>query len=406
MKRRAFLATAGLAALGGCQELLFPDGSEDATASTPADGPGPSTSGNGASQSTADRGSNGGTEGGGRATETPNAVGTRQSADSPAPGVPVADQRLPLPTERDDLRRQVRSSGRPKDGIPSINRPQFVERERASERLADGDVVFGLERGGVAKAYPQRILVYHEVCNDTVDGDPVSVTYCPLTGTAMGFERGGTAFGVSGRLLNSNLILYDRWNETWWPQLPATAVPGPWNESPRPNSLREFRLVWTTWRRWREYRPDTLVLSEETGYVRNYGDDPYGGYNPRRGYYDGVSTLYPKIASNDRFRDKRVVVGARTPDGAVAFLKDALREKKVVGGTLAGDPVVAVYDQRLDTGYVYRNPDATSVTVADDAVRIDGETHDPDDLPLERVYALDAMWFAWYGFYPEGAVYA
>jgi len=406
MKRRAFLATAGLAALGGCQELLFSDGDEGTTAPTPVDGPGPTTPGRGTSESTADRESNSGPESGDRATETESVIGTWRTVDPPEPAVPVADEVLPLSMERNALRQRVRSGGRRKDGIPSIDRPKFVDRDRAPELLADGDVVFGLERGGVAKAYPQRILVYHEVCNDTVDGDPVSVTYCPLTGTAMGFERGETTFGVSGRLLNSNLVLYDRWNETWWPQLPATAIPGPWNESPRPNSLREFRLVWTTWKRWREYRPDTLVLSTETGYVRNYVEDPYGGYNPKRGYYDGVSTLYPKLASNDRFRDKRVVVGARTPDGAVAFLKDALREKQILGGTLAGDSLVAVYDPRLDTAYVYRNPDATSVTVADDGIRVGGETHDPDELPLERVYAFDAMWFAWYGFYPRGAVYA
>jgi hypothetical protein len=132
-----------------------------------------------------------------------------------------------------------------------------------------------------ARAYPQRILVWHEIVNDTIGGLNLAVTYCPLTGTAIAFERGDTEFGVSGRLVNSNLIMYDRDTDTWFPQVLAIGIQGPHTGS----ALVERPMVWTTWQRWRAAHPETAVLSTETGFARNYNRDPYGAYNPRSGYY-------------------------------------------------------------------------------------------------------------------------
>jgi hypothetical protein len=216
---------------------------------------------------------------GGGSTGDDDASGTPASAAPP----PTADRSLPLPFPPADLGDMAVSGGPGKDGIPAIDDPSFEGADAAAERLAPGDPVFGVVGETEVKAYPQAILVWHEIVNDAVDGQPVSVTYCPLTGTAMGFLRGETTFGVSGRLVNNNLIMYDRATETWWPQVLATAVPGPWNGSPETRSLREFRVVWTTWGRWRERHPGTLVLSRDTGHARNYDSDPYGSYSPRKG---------------------------------------------------------------------------------------------------------------------------
>jgi len=304
-----------------------------------------------------------------------------------------------------DLRAESRSGGPPKDGIPSIDEPQFVGADEA-EFLAPGDVVFGVVRDGTATAYPQRILAHHEIVNDTLGGVPVAVTYCPLTGTAMGFYRGSTTFGVSGRLINNNLVMYDRATEAWWPQILATAIPGPWNDAPEVRSLREFRLVWTTWERWRRVHPDTRVLSTDTGHAKNYGRDPYGSYNPRGGYYKNDDLLFPALGEDDRYGKKRVVMGARTPEGAVAFPKDAVREKRLVEGEVGDVPVLAVHDPRLDTAYVYLNPDGATFEFDDGAVvGADGTRHDPDGLPLDRIHTFDAMWFAWAGYYPDTNVH-
>lgn len=118
--------------------------------------------------------------------------------------------------------------------------------------------------------------------------------------------------------------------------------------------------------------------------------------------------MFDSLSEDDRFEPKRVVIGTRTPDGTVAFLKDALREEHLVSGTNSADtPVLGVYDPALDTGYVYENLDERSFEAADGRyVGPDGTDHGAAELPLERMHAFDAMWFAWNGFYPEATVYA
>ncbi|MFA1609652.1 DUF3179 domain-containing protein [Halobellus rubicundus] len=365
--RRAFLAAVGVASLAGCLGGRTPGG----------------------------------------ALGSGDETGVSTTAESQEFPFPTTGETRPLPATPSSIREDAVSGGPPKDGIPSIDDPAFVSAE-AAEGLRPGDPVFGVARGGDRKAYPQSILVKHEICNDVVDGTPVSVTYCPLTGTAMGFERGETTFGVSGRLVNNNLIMYDRATETWWPQVLATSIPGPWNEAPPTRSLSEFRVVWTTWERWSETHPDTAVLSRDTGFADNYDQDPYGTYNPRSGYYAPASApMFEPLSRDDRLQPKRVVIGARTPAGAVAFGKNRLRREKVLRGDLGGTPVVAVYEPTLDTGYVYRDPDETRYEYREGRI-VDGSgaEHDPASLPRDRVLAFDAMWFAWRGFYPETTLYA
>lgn len=367
LTRRQFVAVVGLGALSGCTSGTNP--ASQGTAATTAES----------------------------STDGPTLV-----ADG---AVPTADETLKLPMEPGELESLAVSGGPPKDGIPSIDDPSFVGPGDA-DFLNPGDPVFGVARNGVVKAYPQKILVQHEIVNDRLDDLPVAVTYCPLTGTVQGFERGGTTFGVSGRLINNNLVMYDRDTEAWWPQILATSIPGPWNANPGTDSLRECRLVWTSWTRWRDLHPDTQVLSTETGFARNYASDPYGSYNPPEGYYKNENTLFGTLEEDDRFSRKRIFMGARTADGAVVFDKSTLLEEQVMTGKLGGTPVVAVTDQRLNTGYVYLNPDEWTVTVDGGTVAIGDSSYGPDALPLTRVHTFDAMWFAWHGFYPDTNVYA
>jgi hypothetical protein len=373
--RRQFVAAAGLAALAGCT------GSAD---SGPGEVP-TSTAAPSDDEPTA-------TPDGG----VPAAAGV----------VPTAEETLPLPMAPEELESLAISGGPSKDGIPSIDDPSFVGPADV-DFLDPGDPVFGVARNGAVKAYPQKILVQHEIVNDRLGDLPVAVTYCPLTGTVQGFERGETTFGVSGRLINNNLVMYDRATETWWPQILATSIPGPWNAAPETTSLREFRLVWTSWKQWQELHPETRVLSTATGFARNYGRDPYGSYNPPKGYYASENTLFEPLSDDDRFGKKRVFLGARTADGAVAFDKSALLDSGIVKGELGGSPVVAVADPRLDTGYVYLNPEERAVESDDgSSIRVDDSSYSPDDLPLAGIHTFDAMWFAWHGYYPDTDVYA
>ncbi|MFC5280057.1 DUF3179 domain-containing protein [Halorubrum rubrum] len=340
----------------------------------------------------------------GDATEDDGASGD-DGAEDPAEGrgPPTADGSRRLAYDLDALREESLSGGVGQDGIPAIDDPAFAPIGGTS--LVDDAPVFGVVRGGEAKAYPQHVLVHHEIVNDAVGGDRVAVTYCPLTGTAQGFERGETTFGVSGQLVNSNLIMYDRATESWWSQMLATSIDG----SMRGETLREFRVVWTTVGEWRAAHPDSRILTDDTGYARRYENDPYGVYAPLGGYYASKGTMFPALSEPEEGHPKSVVIGARTADGAVAFDKATLLAERVLSGTLrpSGEAAVAVADPALSTGYVYLNPDGATVEPDGSAYRVeggstdDGERFDAGDLPLDRVLAFDAMWFAWAGFYPE-----
>ncbi|RQH03476.1 DUF3179 domain-containing protein [Natrarchaeobius oligotrophus] len=321
-------------------------------------------------------------------------------ANSP---VPIRDEQLPVEYGLESLREAVVRGVVPRDAIPSIDDPEFEPIDDVGDRIRDDDPVFGVRRGTDAKAYPQAILVHHEIVNDEVGGDPVAVTYCPLTGTAMGFDRGETTFGVSGHLLNSNLVMYDRASETYWPQMLATAIEGDLEAA----SLVEFPVVWTTWERWRSAHPDSVVLTEETGYARDYDADPYGSYNPVTGYYGEDSDwMFDPLEADDGRPPKEVLLCSRPADGPLAVSLEALRERGVYGIDRGDRDYLAAYDSELDVGYLYRTDDAEAFG-ADDGTVIgpDGERHDPGELLLEAVYAYDAMWFAWRGFYPSTSVH-
>lgn len=319
----------------------------------------------------------------------------------------LADSPLYVAHDLAELESRSVSGGPGQDGIPSIDEPIYADADDEAIDLASNHPVFGVDIDGDVRAYPQEILVWHEIVNDTIGGEPVAVTYCPLTGTAQGFYRGETTFGVSGDLVNSNLIMYDRGTGTRWPQILATGIDG----ELRGESIAEFRVIWTTWDRWRSAHPDTRVLTDETGYRRRYGDDPYGDYEAGSGYYVNDNTLFSPLERSETAGPKTVVLGTRTPDGAIAFDKEALLDRRVLKGSIDDVSFVAVVDDAYDTGYVYHDVDA-EVTPVDgenayrvvdtDASGTDDQRYAPDELPFDRSLAFDAMFFAWYGFYPEG----
>ncbi|MBB3189540.1 DUF3179 domain-containing protein [Halomonas cerina] len=308
----------------------------------------------------------------------------------------IPDAEVSLAHSLAAYRQTVRSGGPGKDGIPAIDRPHLESVAEADTWLEPGDRVIGLYRDGEARAYPQRILVWHEIVNDVVAGEPLSVTYCPLTGSALGFRRGDSTFGVSGRLVNSNLVMYDRATDSEWPQLLGVAISGPLAG----RGLNAERLIWTTWGAWKARHPETRVLSRDTGYVRNYRRDPYGGYNPVSGYYRRDSRpLFPVMARDDRLSPKAMVLAFRDAGSAAAIRLPALREAGVLTLTLDERPYVILHDPELDTGWVYRNPegrtiDHASLTFGPEGVR------GPGIDALEPISAFQVMWFAWVAFQP------
>ena len=171
---------------------------------------------------------------------------------------------------------EILPGGPPRDGIPAIDKPKFINAAEV-DYLADDDRILGVFRNGVAKAYPIRILNWHEIVNDRLQDEAVAITFCPLCGTGMAFQArvDGQAklFGVSGLLYKSDVLLYDRETESLWSQISRQAVSGPM----KGQRLAMVPTSHTTWADWRERHPDTQVLSLDTGYSRNYNRNPYEG---------------------------------------------------------------------------------------------------------------------------------
>ena len=192
----------------------------------------------------------------------------------------------------------IQPGGPPRDGIPSLDHPAFTSAAEADRILKPKDVVLGVEFAGVAKAYPVRILNWHEVLNDDVGEQPILVTWCPLCGSGVVYDPRADGrrltFGVSGRLYKRNLLLYDHETDSLWSQIAGKAVTGPLAGTP----LRLLPVIVTTWVSWKRDHPATLVLSFQTGFRRDYLRDPYRDWPLDRRLslvvsHEGITRVYP-----------------------------------------------------------------------------------------------------------------
>lgn len=344
----------------------------------------------------------------------------------------VAGVELPVP--RDRLAR-----GAAKDAIPAITDPVFAsdwsgleievtspltgETTVKEPRLAGDDRVIGVERNGEARAYPLRVLNYHEIVNDTFDG-PTLVTFCPLCGSGVTAERRvrgeETTFGVSGLLWNSDLVMYDESTESLWSQIVGTAIRGP--ETGTELSFVPSQL--TTLSTWRSEHPDTTVLlpPPESNTVngrdatRDYNRNPYAGYEQN----DAVG-----IGNNDevdeRIEPKTTVLGITNGRAATAYPLPAVRERDGVVNDTVGDlPVVVAVGRDGGSlfGFVRRVDGETLTFDPADSGRMraggsvwsvsGGEALDGpfDDTTLDPAADRGQMfWFAWADFNPNSEIF-
>ena len=175
---------------------------------------------------------------------------------------------------------KILSGGPPRDGIPSIDKPVFLSADKA-DYLKPEDRVLGIDFEGEARAYPIRILNWHEIVNDEIKGKAVAVTYCPLCGSGIVYKADSEGephkFGVSGLLYNSDVLLYDRETETLWSQILSKAISGKLVDT----KLEVIPSSHTSWQVWKKNHPYTKVLSNKTGFNRDYQRSPYGTYDKR-----------------------------------------------------------------------------------------------------------------------------
>jgi hypothetical protein len=326
------------------------------------------------------------------------------------------------------------SGGPPRDGIPSIDEPVFISQEEAEKWLADNEPVISLEINGDARAYPLQILTWHEIVNDTVGDVPVVVTFCPLCNSALVFDRtlnGETyEFGTSGLLRNSDLVMYDRTTESLWQQLTGEAIVGDLVGETlkfQPASLVGFGD-------FREAFPDGVVLSRDTGFRRDYGRNPYAGYDRI-----GESPFLLSGEADDRMAAMSRVVTVSLEDAGgetvdVAYPLSILADVGVINDSQAGRDLVVFHvigtSSALDSARIAEGVDVGATGVFDPNLdgnkltfrREDGQIVDEEtestwnvlgqaiDGPLAGeiltpVVHGDHFWFAWAAFKPDTIIF-
>lgn len=233
---------------------------------------------------------------------------------------------------------EILPGGPPRDGIPPIDAPKFLPVAAGDGFLRDTEPMIALVLNGDARAYPIRILIWHEIVNDTVGGVPVAVTFCPLCNIAIVFDRRVEGqvldFGTTGNLRHSDLVMWDRQTESWWQQATGEAIVG---------ALTGKRLAFlpaaiVAWRDFKAAYPRGVVLSQETGHERPYGINPYVGYDEA----DQPPFLF-KGSPDGRLLPKERVVTVSLNGEDVAYPFSVLQRLRVVNDTVGGTPIVVVW---------------------------------------------------------------
>jgi len=325
---------------------------------------------------------------------------------------------------------EISSGGVPKDGIPAIDEPRFVGVGEADEWLAAEEPVILVEVRGEARAYPLQVVTWHEIVNDWISGRPVTITFCPLCNTAIAFEGELDGreldFGTTGRLRFSNLIMYDRQTESWWQQATGEAIAGELTGS----ELQTIPAPIVSWEDFRSSHPDGRVLSRETGYSRNYGENPYAGYDA----VDSSPFMYDGPQTPGELPPMERVITIDAGNDPVAYPYVILEKSRAVNDSVDGEPVAVLWqsgtasaldESSIDAGRdvgsaaVYsRELDGRTLTFGFDGEAIvDEETGSEWNVlgeavagelrgeKLEPVDSVDHFWFSWAAFRPETRVY-
>ncbi|MEP1442890.1 MAG: DUF3179 domain-containing protein [Hyphomicrobiales bacterium] len=292
------------------------------------------------------------------------------------------------------------------DGIPSLDNPTHVAAKDAKYML-DSDLVFGVEINGDVRAYPLRIMGWHEMFNEVIGGVPVALAYCTLCGAGILFEtkledrEKPLVFGSSGFLYRSNKLMFDRETNSLWNQFTGEPVAGKLVDDNIKLKIRPVTI--TSWEAWRKQNPDTKVLSVDTGHIRDYGSGVV--YNE---YFSSPDLMFPTLVRDEsKVQRKDYVFGIRDFGAAKAWPVKAFSEKKIINDTMAGKNIVLVGDAATRTVRAYQRGDQTFNVASDDGF-LKSETGDwkisedvltgPNGEELARIPGHVAYWFAWDGY--------
>jgi hypothetical protein len=305
---------------------------------------------------------------------------------------------------------QIVGGGPPRDGIPSIDNPKFIS--ASDSGLQDSDLVLGLDINGDVRAYPLDILVWHEIVNDDVGGEPVAVTYCPLCFTNQVFNRTidgqVVEFGTSGKLYNSNLVMYDRTSESFWSQALGQAIVG----EHAGKKLERIPFDVAFWKDWKELYPESQVLSQDTGFGRPYGVDPYGDY------YTSPDILFPVSHTDDRLGPKEIVVGLENEGTYRAYKLQQIEDDHAINDEINGKHIALfslhsfmarAFDSVVDGQTLEFQYDEGKIIDQTGSVwNFDGEAIEGEmkGKKLTRLPFDEGFWFEWVAFHPETELYS
>jgi hypothetical protein len=312
---------------------------------------------------------------------------------------------------------EIFDGGPGKDGIPALEDPERVSVE-AGGYLLDQELVLGYFDGENAIAYPLQILDWHEIINDELNHFPYAITYCPLTGTGIGWDRtlngNPTTFGVSGLIYNNNLIPYDRQTNSNWSQMRLDCVNGPLINS----EIKTFQLLETRWFTWKEMYPNTKVLSLNTGVDRPYGLYPYGDYKTNED-----NLLFPLDIDDRRLNRKERVHGIIIDEVAKVYrfssfnstntlINDLINSKEVIIlGNSTKNFIVSFYPELENgTNVVLNAVDEANVILEDNlgnkwdvfGYAVSGPAKGER---LKRTESFMGYWFSWGTFYRNSEIY-
>lgn len=339
------------------------------------------------------------------------------SACSPLAPAPTP---TPIPQQLYRLRPGELILAANQDDIPAIlaSDELFVDAAAGDTEWQDEETVIGISLNGQSRAYPIRLLSLHEVVNDTLGGQPILVTWCPLCYSAIVFDPvvNGSAltFGVSGYLFRDNLVMYDHQTNTLWSQLLAQALRGAHNGE----TLGILSAEHTTWEAWKTAHPDTQVLSaRQMGRLADEIVDPYVAY-----YNSGAAGL-GAINLDDRLPSKTLIIGLRIASETRAYPFDTVRQSSFIHDQLAGLPVLLGYNPDLNTVAVYSRQLGGRVldfeSTEDPGIILDTQTQSSWELnsgraisgqlqgdQLDRLSAPVVFWFAWSQIHPETELFS
>lgn len=304
---------------------------------------------------------------------------------------------------------EIRWGGVVQDGIPPLRNPEMIV-SREARYLQDNHIVFGIEVNGEARAYPKRILAWHEMFTDTIQGIPVAGVYCTLCGTVILYKTTVNGvqhkMGTSGFLYRSNKLMYDQSTQSLWSTLEGKPVVGPLVG--QNIQMQYLSVVTTTWGEWKKRHPETTVLSLNTGHKRDYGEGV-----AYKDYFSDDFLMFNVQRSDNRLKNKQAILAIKLPEfpkEKVAISTKFLKKNKVFHFTI-GTKNLVVFTDKTGANRVFhahqtrfkKNKSSTQVQDTNGHIWTiyENELVAQDGTVYERINSFNAFWFGWLAAYPD-----